>query len=458
MSRSPGTTPPNPRGSARYHIETWGCQMNVHDSEKLAGLLESEGYGRAEGIHDADVVLLNTCSVREKASEKFFSELGRLKPWKRGRPDAVLGVCGCVGQEQGAALLERAPHVDFVLGPRAAPGSLAGLLRRLLAGDASARHTVDIEYRDDSIRFPFDRILRQGEGSGKAYVTVVEGCNHRCSFCIVPTTRGRETCRDLDDVLAEVRSLAARGVLEVEFLGQTVNAYRDGAGRTLADLLPRAAAVNGIRRIRFTTSHPAQMTDGLVDAMSAARPKLCPYLHLPFQSGSSAVLRAMKRGYDREGYLERIGRIRARIPEMTFGTDVIVGFPGEGEDEFLETLALVETVGFETVYSFTYSPRPGTAALALGDPVPKAVKLERLARLQAMQKRIQETRNAAWIGRVVEVLVEGPSARDRSAWSGRTPESRVVNFSGAAAPGRMAAVEVTRASAYAFYGRAVASA
>ncbi len=458
MGGGSASQPGAPRGGGRYHIETWGCQMNVHDSEKLAGLLESEGYGRASGIDDADVILLNTCSVREKAAEKFFSELGRLRHWKRGRPDGVLGVCGCVGQEQGESLLERAPHVDFVLGPRAAAGSLPGLLHRLRTGDRSARHTVDVEYRDDSIRFPFDRILREGEGSGKAYVTVVEGCNHRCSFCIVPTTRGREICRDMDDVLAEVRSLASRGVLEVEFLGQTVNAYRDREGRTLAELLVAAAAVDGIRRIRFTTSHPAQMTDALVTAMAAARPKLCPYLHLPFQSGSSSVLRAMRRGYDREGYLARIRRIREAIPEMAFGTDVIVGFPGEGEEEFGETRTLLETVEFDTVYSFAYSPRPGTAALALGDPVPQRVKLERLARLQAMQKRIQERRNAAWIGRTVEVLVEGPSARRPDEWSGRTPENRVVNFSGEAARGRTAMVEVTRSSAYALHGRGAGSA
>jgi tRNA-2-methylthio-N6-dimethylallyladenosine synthase len=450
-----GGSPRDARGVGRYHIETWGCQMNVHDSEKLAGLLASEGYGRADGIHDADVVLLNTCSVREKAEEKFFSELGRLRPWKRSRPDAVLGVCGCVAQEQGERLLERAPHVDFVLGPRAAAGALPGLLRRLRSGDRSARRVVDVEYRDDSIRFPFDRILREGEGSGKAYVTVIEGCNHRCSFCIVPTTRGREISRSHDDIVAEVRSLAARGTREVELLGQTVNAYRDAGGRTLADLLRSAAAVAGIARIRFTTSHPAQMTDALIAAMASVGPKLCPYLHLPFQSGSSAVLRAMRRGYDRDGYLDTIRRIRDALPGMTFGTDVMAGFPGEGEEEFRETLSLLEEVGFDTVYSFAYSPRPGTAALALGDPVSGEVKLERLSRLQALQKGIQAARNSAWIGRVVEVLVEGPSERDRNEWSGRNPENRVVNFSGAGAPGRIVRVEVTRSSAYSLHGRAL---
>jgi tRNA-2-methylthio-N6-dimethylallyladenosine synthase len=458
MRPRPASSPAVPGGHGRYHIETWGCQMNVHDSEKLAGLLESEGYARAAGIGDADVILLNTCSVREKAAEKFFSELGRLRGWKRGRPETVLGVCGCVAQDQGVSILDRAPHVDFVLGPRSAVGTLPDLLRRLRSGDESARHTVDVEVRDDSILFPFERIRREGEGSGKAYVTVIEGCNHRCSFCIVPRTRGRESCRDLDDVLSEVRSLSARGVLEVEFLGQTVNAYRDGAGRTLADLLRSAAEIDGIERIRFTTSHPAQMTSALVEAMAAARPKLCPYLHLPFQSGSSEVLRAMRRGYDREGYLERIRQVRRLIPEMSFGTDVIVGFPGEGDAEFLETLEVLDAVPFDTVYSFAYSPRPATSALALGDPVPQEVKLLRLATLQARQKRIQEVRNAARVGEIVEVLVEGASVRNPTEWSGRAPDNRVVNFSGDVAPGRLVRVEVDRSSAFSLYGHAAGSA
>jgi len=233
---------------------------------------------------------------------------------------------------------------------------------------------------------------------------------------------------------------------------------RDEAGRTLADLLRGAAATEGIARIRFTTSHPAQMTDALIEAMAAARPKLCPYLHLPFQSGSSEVLRAMRRGYDREGYLGRIREVRRSIPEMTFGTDIIVGFPGEGDAEFGETLALLEAVGFDAVYSFAYSPRPGTGALALGDPVPQGTKLERLAILQARQKEIQERRNAAWIGRDVVVLVEGASVKNPAEWSGRTPENRVVNFSGDAVRGRLARVRVTRSSAYSLHGHAAPSA
>ena len=439
------------RPAGRYYIETWGCQMNVLDSDKMSGALEHHGYVRTDDAAEADVVLLNTCSIREKAQEKVFSELGRLKALKDRRPGMVLGVCGCVAQQEGERIFSRAPYVDVVVGTRAT-SSLPILVNRLRAGDDSARHVADVEIRNDSIHFPYDRIRRDGEGRGRAYVTVVEGCNHRCTFCIVPTTRGREVCRDLEDVVGEVRHLAARGVHEVEFLGQTVNAYRDAAGRNLGDLLQAAAAVEGIGRIRFTTSHPAQMTESLMDAMRDARPKLCPYLHLPVQSGSSAVLRAMRRGYDRSGYLSRIEALRRRIPEMTFGTDVIVGFPTETDADFEQTLELVREVEYDTLYSFAYSARPGTAALEFGDAVPADVKMERLQRLQAEQQGIQERRMARWVGSVVEVLVDGPDAKRPGVWSGRTPEARVVNFRGESAPGRLERVVVERASPFALYG------
>jgi tRNA-2-methylthio-N6-dimethylallyladenosine synthase len=431
-----------------YHIETWGCQRNVHDSEKLAGLLESQGYRRAAGAEQADVILLNTCSIREKAAEKVFSELGRLSQLKRERPGIRLGVCGCVAQQEGERIFERAPYVDFVIGPRAM-GSVPGALLSVASG--AQRRTVDTAYRRDSIEFPFEAIRREGACPAKAFVTIVEGCNHRCTYCIVPTTRGRETYRDMDDVLAEVAALAARGVLEVEFLGQTVNAYRDAGGRTLADLLHAASRVPGLRRLRFTTSHPSQMTEGLMDAMSACRPVVCDYLHLPVQSGSSTVLRAMRRGYDRAGYLQKVEGLRRRIPDLALGTDLIVGFPGESESDFSETLTLLDDVGFDTVFSYTYSPRPGTASLALGDPVPEGAKRERLGRIQERQEQIQAARNAAWVGRSVEVLVEGPSRRDPSHWSGRTSRNRIVHFTGPGVPGRFETMRIVRASAYSLH-------
>ena len=440
---------PSGRPAGGYWIATWGCQMNVHDSEKLAGALADQGYVPASGPEEADVVLLNTCSIREKASEKVFSELGRLKPLKEQRPEMVLGVCGCVAQQEGEAIFKRAPYVDLVLGTRAT-GTLPRLLPDLRAGTASG--ACDTEMREDSIRFPFDRIRREGEATGKAFVTVVEGCNHRCTYCVVPRTRGPEICREMETVLAEVRSLTARGVVEIEFLGQTVNAYRDGEGRTLADLLAAAAAVPGVERLRFTTSHPAQMTDRLMDAMRSASPTVCPYLHLPVQSGSSRVLRSMRRGYDREGYLAKIEGLRRRIPGISLGTDVIVGYPTETEDDFRETLSLLDEVEFDTLYAFAYSTRPSTAALQLGDPITQAEKLDRLARLQEHQRAIQQRRAQRWVGQEVEVLVEGRSKLQASSWTGRTPHGRRVNFAAATAPGRRERVRVVSATAYSLRG------
>jgi tRNA-2-methylthio-N6-dimethylallyladenosine synthase len=438
----------------QYHIETWGCQMNVHDSEKLAGILEREGYVRAAGAPDADVILLNTCSIREKAQEKLYSELGRLRLLRAERPGQILGVCGCVAQQDGAGVFQRAPYVDFVVGPRAID-SIPEMLRRLQRTPDDRSRLVDTEYRLDSIQFPFDDIRRHGACATKAFVTIIEGCNHRCTYCIVPTTRGREIYRDLDDVLAEVRALAERGFVEIEFLGQTVNAYRDAAGRTLADLLRAASAISGLRRIRFTTSHPAQMTGRLIEAMAEGQPVVCPYLHLPVQSGSTKVLREMRRGYDRGEYVDVISELRRRIPYLALGTDVIVGYPTESEADFEETLSLLDDVQYDTVYSFTYSPRPGTRALDLGDPLPAAEKLERLHRLQALQKGIQEARYRRWVGSEVEVLVEGPSPRNPGKSTGRTPHDRIVNFAGAPEAGSLQRVRVLDSTAFSLHGQAV---
>lgn len=445
----------NPRG--RYHIDTWGCQMNVHDSEKLAGILENEGYVPARSREQADVILLNTCSIREKAAEKVFGELGRIKPLKDANPNVILGLCGCVAQQEGDQVFRRAPYVDLVLGPRAT-GSLAPMLRKLRE-ERSFRppRLVDTEYRRDSIEFPFDEIRREGTGSAKAYVTIVEGCNHRCTYCIVPRTRGREVYRPFENVLAEVRALAERGVTEVEFLGQTVNAYRDAGGADLADLLLAASRIDGVRRIRFTTSHPAQMTDRLMDAMAAPESVVCPYLHLPVQSGSTAVLQTMRRGYSRERYLDKIDGLRRRIPGIALGTDIIVGFPTETAADFEETLSLLEEVRFDTVYSFAYSPRPGTAAEPWDDAVSQVEKFARLQVLQAAQKEIQAQRNADWIGKTVEVLVEGPSKRFPDRWTGRNGEHRIVHFEGETAPGRFQDVRITASTAFALRGEPVYS-
>lgn len=428
--------------------------MNVHDSEKLSGSMELQGYLRASGPATADVVLLNTCSIREKASEKVFSELGRLRKLKDRNPGMILGVCGCVGQQEGEEIFRRAPYVDLVIGPRST-ASLPALMERVRNGETDVALRVDTEYRRDSIDFPYDQIRREGEAGGKAFVTIIEGCNHRCTFCIVPRTRGKEVCRRMDDILSEVRRLADRGVLEVEFLGQTVNAFRDEAGNGLAELLTATARINGIERIRFTTSHPAQMTAGLMDAMAASGPKVVPFLHLPVQSGSSSVLKDMRRGYDRETYLAKVAALRQRIPGLCLGTDIIVGFPTESDADFRATLELMDEVRFHSCYSFTYSPRPGTVSEAFHDRVGQDEKLARLQELQRRQKGIQERLHASWVGVNVEVLVEGPSKSDPSRMTGRTPESRIVNFSGHAVPGRIATIQVESSTAYALAGRKI---
>ena len=440
-----------------YHIHTWGCQMNVHDSEKLAGLLEREGYVRAANENEADVILLNTCSIREKAAEKVFSELGRLRRLKSKSSGMLLGVCGCVAQQEGENIYRRAPYVDFVVGPRAIE-SIGPALAKLRRGERGTLRITDTEYRNDSIRFPFDEIRRVGECRAKAFVTIIEGCNHRCTYCIVPTTRGREIYRPMAGVLDEVRTLGAKDVVEVEFLGQTVNAYRDEDGNALAELLTATAAIEQIHRIRFTTSHPAQMTERLMDAMAAAQPKVCAYLHLPVQSGSTRVLKWMRRGYEAETYLAKIEALRSRIPGMLFGTDVIVGFPGETENDFQQTIRLLDEVQFDTVYSFAYSPRPGTKALELLDELAPAQKHERLQRLQKHQKAIQARRMAGWLGKTVEVLVEGRSKRNEQRWTGRTVEARVVNFEGRSSAGRLEQVEITEATPFSLTGSVAVSA
>ncbi|RMF76661.1 MAG: tRNA (N6-isopentenyl adenosine(37)-C2)-methylthiotransferase MiaB [Acidobacteria bacterium] len=406
----------------RYWIETWGCQMNEHDSEKLSGTLEGLGWQPAPGPFDADLVLLNTCAIREKAEEKVYQFLARLRPARQAHPEMIVGVVGCVAQMSGGDVREREPIVDLVLGPRAAtrlPEALAEATRR--------RGVVDTTLYQDGL-FGLGRTVRRDPGRVKAWVTVMEGCSKSCAYCIVPATRGREVYRPLDEILAECRALVDEGYREIELLGQNVNAWRDrDAGAWFGDLLRRVGALAGLRRLRFTTSHPAQFSDPIIAAM-AETPTVCRALHLPVQSGSSRILAAMRRGYDRERYLDRVRRLREAMPEIALSTDVIVGYPGETEEDFRATLSLVEQVGFDQMFSFVFSPRPGTAAAMLPDPVPAERKSERLSELQALQRRIQLERNRARIGRVETVLVEKPSRRDPGEWAGRTDGNQVVNF------------------------------
>ena len=428
-----------------YFIETWGCQMNELDSERLSGNLRLRGYQKTDDETRTDLILLNTCSVRDKAEQKVFSRLGRLREIKRDT-GAKIGVCGCVAQQEGERILERAPWVDFVMGPGNV-GHLDAVLEQGL------RLAIDFpeDRRYDS--FAIDRAHPT-----KAWVTIIEGCNKNCTFCIVPTTRGREVSRPFDDVLAEVRASVASGRVEIELLGQTVNAYRcPKSGRDFGTLLSAVASVDGVVRLRFTTSHPAEVNDSMIAAMRD-HANISRYLHLPVQSGSSRVLRRMKRLYTREKYVETIARIRAAIPDIHFSTDIIVGFPGETEEDFQETLTLIEEVRYGSLFAFKYSPRPGTPSLKIGPAMDDAIASERLQRVFDLHERHKRERLEGYRGRVVPVLVEGPSKHDPAMLSGRTDDFWVVNFHGDPATplGSILGVRIDSAQHHTLRGEAVA--
>ncbi len=415
----------------KLFVKTYGCQMNVYDSERMTAALATQGYEATGTPEDADLILLNTCHIREKAAEKVYSELGRLKKLKAERPDLRIGVTGCVAQAEGAEILARAPAVDLVVGPQAYH-RLPDLIARREAGERPVE--TDFPAEDKFDHLPQDRRARRAPA---AFLTVQEGCDKFCAFCVVPYTRGAEVSRPAGRIVAEARELVARGVVEITLLGQNVNAYSDGDGVTLAALVGRLAAIAGLERIRYTTSHPNDMGDDLI-AAHAGEPKLMPFLHLPVQSGSDRVLKAMNRKHRAEDYLRLVERIRAARPDMALSGDFIVGFPGETEDDFAETLALVEAVGYAQAYSFAYSPRPGTPAA--GRPqVPAAVRTERLHRLQALLARQQAAFLAGLVGRTLPVLIEKPG-RMAGQMVGRSPYLTAVHL---AAPAEAAGTIVT---------------
>jgi tRNA-2-methylthio-N6-dimethylallyladenosine synthase len=411
----------------KLYIETLGCQMNEYDSAKMRDVLNaSHGFELTDDPEQADVLLLNTCSVREKAQEKVFSQLGRWRPLKQKRPGVIIGVGGCVASQEGEALQKRAPFVDLVFGPQT--------LHRLpqLLNKVRAEHTPAIDVSFPEIE-KFDALPEPRAEGPKAYVSIMEGCSKYCTFCVVPYTRGEEISRPLDDVIAEIVSLAEQGVREVVLLGQNVNAYRgamaDGDIADFALLLNYVAAIDGIGRIRFTTSHPIEFTDSLIEAY-ADIPQLVGHLHLPVQTGSNRILALMKRGHTREEYIAKIERLREVRPDLSLSSDFIVGFPGETDDDFEATMDLIETLGFDHSYSFLYSPRPGTPAADMEDNVSVAVKRERLARLQARINATAAEISRGMVHTVQRVLVEGVSRKDYAQLSGRTENNRVVNFSG----------------------------
>ncbi len=409
----------------RVYIETYGCQMNEHDSEKMLQLLEASHYTETKEAHEADLILVNTCSVREKPEQKVYSALGRFRELKAER-GTIIGVAGCVAQQEGERLLKRVPYLDLVVGTQALP-CLPEMVRRVeFSGQRVCETGVD---PDGSVlkRLPIRRSLK----SVKAYVTIMQGCDHFCSYCIVPYVRGRERSRSSREILEEVRHLAGLGVKEVCLLGQNVNGYgkRTEGEPDFPSLLGFINEVEGIERIRFITSHPADLSDGLIEAF-VSLPKLCEHIQLPFQSGSNRILKAMRRGYTKESYLEKIDRLRKKCPSIAVTADVIVGFPGEKEAEFKETLDLMNRVQFDDLFSFKYSSRKGTRAAQIQDQIEEKVKEERLAVLQDIQREITLRKNQGLDGSSVEVLVEGPSRQSDRDVTGRTRSNKIVNFEG----------------------------
>jgi tRNA-2-methylthio-N6-dimethylallyladenosine synthase len=407
----------------KYYIKTWGCQMNAQDQQKMASLLETQGYRPAARASEADVILLNTCSVREKSAEKLFNFLGRIKHLKTNSPQAVIGVTGCVAQQEGEQIFRRAPHVDLVLGPRR-----IGRLPNLVSEARTSRPTVDTALDDLTSSFwDGGEATRPG---GKAFVTIMEGCNMGCTFCIVPRTRGREVHRPFPEIVAEARRRVGEGALELELLGQTVNAYRDGR-QAFHHLLEAVARVPGLARLRFTASHPAFFTANTA-AVMAAHEAICPQLHLPVQAASDRMLQAMRRGYRIAEYRRRLDDMRRRVPSVSLSTDIIVGFPGETEADHQATMDLLREIRFAQIYAFKYSPRPDTSAAAMDDDVPETVKSRRLTELFELQDGISRAENQRLVGRTLPVLFDGASRQDPCAAAGRTPGNRVINVPGLA--------------------------
>jgi tRNA-2-methylthio-N6-dimethylallyladenosine synthase len=439
----------------KLYIRTFGCQMNEYDSDKMADVLAaSDGLTLTDRPEDADVILFNTCSVREKAQEKVFSDLGRVKQLKRDNPDLVIGVGGCVASQEGAAIVARAPYVDVVFGPQTLHRLPALIARRRTSGRAQ----VDISFPEIE---KFDHLPPPRVEGPTAFVSIMEGCSKYCSFCVVPYTRGEEISRPFDDVLTEVADLADHGVREVTLLGQNVNAYRaassDGGPADLALLIEYIAEIPGIERIRYTTSHPKEFTQRLIDVYARV-PQLVGHVHLPVQAGSDRVLSAMKRGYTVLEYKSIVRRLRRVRPDISLSSDFIIGFPGETEEDFAATMRLVDELGFDASFSFVYSRRPGTPAADLADDTPQPVKLARLAQLQSAINANASRISAAMVGSVQQVLVEGPSKKDAGELMGRTENNRIVNFAAGPHPdrliGRMLAVRITHAYPHSLRGDA----
>ena len=446
----------------RAFIQTFGCQMNAYDTDRMRELLTDGGWELIDDAEQADFIILNSCAIREKAEQKLTSAAGRFKAWKKARPDALLAISGCVAQQEGANLLKRAPVVDFTFGPDQIP-QLVSLVER--ARTSRQRFSVTDFADVESYTF-LDARPRVGGTAVTALVTIQKGCDHHCAYCVVPATRGPEVSRPVDEVVREVERLVAAGAREVTLVGQNVNSYHGvpELGRTddaFVELLRRVDAVQGLLRLRYTTSHPRDFTPAVARA-HAELTTLQPYVHLPVQSGSSRTLKRMVREYTREQYMEQIGWLKAACPDVSLSTDIIVGYPGETTADFEETMSLLAAVEYDSIYSFEYSPRPDTPALKLRlrDDVPVEEKAGRLQRLQAVQAEITRRRLDRWVGRTTRVLVEGEASRGDGRLCGRTPGNEMVNFEAPGLAGAVAGavvdVEVTARRAHTLNGRAVA--
>jgi tRNA-2-methylthio-N6-dimethylallyladenosine synthase len=440
--------------SKKLFIKTFGCQMNEYDSDKMADVLRAcEGMQQVDSPEEADVILFNTCSVREKAQEKVFSDLGRVRELKNANPNLIIGVGGCVASQEGDSIVKRAPYVDVVFGPQ----TLHRLPQLLAARRATGHAQVDISFPEIE---KFDHLPAPQSAAGSAYVSIMEGCSKYCTFCVVPYTRGDEVSRPFADVMREVQALVANGVREITLLGQNVNAYRgeldDGDTADLAFLLQAIAALDGVERLRYTTSHPKEVTQRLIDVY-ASTPKLAGHLHLPVQSGSDRILAAMKRGYTALEYKSLIRKLRAARPDISISSDFIVGFPGESERDFEATMKLIDEIGFDASFSFIYSPRPGTPAAELADDVPAEVKSARLKRLQDRIALNEAAIAAAMVGTTQRVLVESVSKKSAQELAARTENNRIVNFAGSPGMlGRFVEVKITAVIVHTLRGEVVA--
>jgi tRNA-2-methylthio-N6-dimethylallyladenosine synthase len=438
---------PSAANGKSFFIETFGCQMNVHDAEKVAGVFLARGYRAAQSIAEAEVMLYNTCSIREKAAQKVFSRLGA---WRGIAGDKIIGVIGCLAQQEGEDIFERAPWVSLVCGS----ASYRKLPQMVAELEAGGRRVMGLDLDTDET---FETEITRRDNPLRAYVTIIEGCDYACSYCVVPHTRGPERSRPSEAVLSEARRLAEAGYTEIQLLGQTVNSYRDPSSRRLSfvGLLREVAAVEGIRRVRFTTSHPNDFHREIVEAIDST-PALCDHIHLPVQSGSSRILGAMRRTYTREEYLEKISWIRAACRPISVTTDIIVGFPSETDKDFEESVTLLDAVGYDGVYAFTYSPRPNTSASTMPGAVPEEEKSRRLAVLQDRQRQIQIDRNNKLVGATFEVLVDTHHAA-RSQWAGRSTSNLIVNFTSPRQNllGEYVQARITRAAPFSLVGEQV---